>query len=154
MKNYTVKGLAEMEALASAVLVDLQSGAVLLLYGELGAGKTTFTRLLALALGITADVTSPTFTIVGEYAVRNSALPAGRQGFFTTLVHADLYRFEGDSAATDPMITEMLAAAALPGRLTVIEWAERLGDLAIPGAIKMAFTHGTDEDIRMVDIGE
>lgn len=146
MEKYTVKGLAEMEGLAASILADLQSGALLLLYGELGAGKTTFTRALATALGITDDVTSPTFTIVGEYPVKGSAV-------FTTLAHADLYRFEGTSAAADPMIKEMLAAASSPGRLTVVEWAERLGEVSIPGALKIVFTHGAEESTRQVEIG-
>ena len=146
MKSYTIKNLAEMEEFASSVLADLKSGAVLLLYGELGAGKTTFTKALAAALGITGDVTSPTFTIFGEYTVTG-------HGVFTLLVHADLYRFVDSAAATDPMIGEMLAAASLPGRLTVIEWAERLGNMAIPGAIRISFRHGAEENTRIAEIG-
>jgi tRNA threonylcarbamoyladenosine biosynthesis protein TsaE len=145
-QSHTIRSVAEMEALAASLLASISSGTVLLLYGELGAGKTTFTRALASALGITDDVTSPTFTIVGEY-------PIPAHSMFKTLVHADLYRFEGESAGADPMIKEMLRTAGEAGRLTVIEWAERLGAFTVPEAVKITFRHGAEEGTRIVEVG-
>lgn len=87
----------------------LASGDVVLLYGELGAGKTAFTQGVGRGLGVAATVNSPTFTILKEYAGR---LP---------LYHFDLYRIE------DPGELEMLGFAdyfAGDG-ISVIEWAER-----------------------------
>ncbi|MDR0854824.1 MAG: tRNA (adenosine(37)-N6)-threonylcarbamoyltransferase complex ATPase subunit type 1 TsaE [Christensenellaceae bacterium] len=76
-----VNTLSDTCALAKAVAEGLKGGEVILLNGELGAGKTTFTKFLASELGITETVTSPTFITVKEYK-------SGRIPF----VHADMYR--------------------------------------------------------------
>ena len=91
-----------------------QSGLVIGLSGELGAGKTQFVKGLACGLGITARVHSPTFALVNEYG-------GGRLRLF----HLDLYRLE---------TAGQIAAAGLeefwpPDGVTVIEWAERIYDL-------------------------
>ena len=75
----------ETIAVAKSFAADLQGGDVVLLSGELGAGKTTFTKGIALALGITEPVTSPTFTIIKEY-----------EGGRLNLYHMDMYRLSGD----------------------------------------------------------
>ena len=89
----------------------LEAGAVLLLSGELGAGKTAFVRGLAEGLGVDpADVTSPTFTLIQEYL-------GGR----LALHHVDLYRLqpiEVDGLGLDEL--------TLDGGVTAIEWPERL----------------------------
>lgn len=105
-------------AVAAAYAASLLPGAVVLLSGELGAGKTAFVRGLAEGLGLSPDeVTSPTFTLVHEY--RGGRLP---------LIHVDLYRL--DRAELDDIgLDQDLAAAAV----TAVEWPERLAR-AIPGA--------------------
>ncbi|MDA8374179.1 MAG: tRNA (adenosine(37)-N6)-threonylcarbamoyltransferase complex ATPase subunit type 1 TsaE [Actinomycetota bacterium] len=96
------------EELGEALGSVLAAGDVVLLIGDLGAGKTAFTRGIARGLGITGRVTSPTFVIVRQYQGR---LP---------LVHADLYRLEeGDAFAIDML--ELGEA----GYVTVIEWGDR-----------------------------
>jgi tRNA threonylcarbamoyladenosine biosynthesis protein TsaE len=97
--------------IAAAFAKDLRPGAVILLKGDLGAGKTAFVRGLAHGLGINADeVTSPTFTLVHEY--RGGRLP---------LVHVDLYRL--DRADLDEIgLDQDLAARGI----VAIEWPERL----------------------------
>ena len=103
------------------------AGQVIALHGDLGAGKTTLTQGIAAGLGITGRVTSPTFTLVNEYA------PGSRR---LRLVHIDIYRL-GDTpeAACREAATfgleEILGAAAWPdtdsdGSVIVIEWAERV----------------------------
>ena len=82
----------------------LQKNDVLILSGELGAGKTTFTKGLAKGLGIRQMIKSPTYTIVREYEGR---LP---------LYHLDVYRIEGDADSID--LDEFLFG----GGVTVIEW--------------------------------
>ena len=102
---------AETRAIAAELAPTLSSGAVLLLYGDLGAGKTAFVRGLAEGLDLDPDdVTSPTFTLVHEY--RGGSLP---------LIHVDLYRL--DRAELDEIgLDQDLAASGI----TAIEWPERL----------------------------
>ncbi len=101
----------ETRLVASRLAAALQSGAVLLLSGELGAGKTTFVRGLAAGLGIDPDeVTSPTFTLVHEYG--GGRLP---------LVHVDLYRLDRADLDDVGLDGELAARGVL-----AVEWAERL----------------------------
>jgi tRNA threonylcarbamoyladenosine biosynthesis protein TsaE len=98
-------------ALAIETAQRLPDGAMLVLSGPLGAGKTTFVRYLAQALGSEALVTSPTFTLVHEYPT-----PSG------PLVHVDLYRLGADAALTRLGLDEYLARA----RAVVVEWGDAL----------------------------
>lgn len=99
----------------------LKPGAVVLLSGELGAGKTAFVRGLAAGLGIEPDeVSSPTFTLVHEY-----------RGGRLTLYHADLYRL-GKAATGDLGLEEIGAADGV----LAVEWPDRLTH-AIPDAIEV-----------------
>ena len=109
--THTSNSEAETRAIAARLASDLAPGDVLLLSGDLGAGKTAFVRGLAEGLGIDADeVTSPTFTLVHEY--RGGRLP---------LIHVDLYRL--DRADLDEIgLDQDLAARGV----TAVEWAERL----------------------------
>jgi len=106
------------------------AGQIIALRGDLGAGKTTLTQGIAAGLGITARVTSPTFTLVNEYA-------RGSRGL--RLIHIDIYRL-GDTPETARReaatfgLEEILAAAAWPdgdsdGSVVVIEWAEKIAPL-------------------------
>lgn len=113
----------------------LRGGEVLLLSGDLGAGKTAFVRGLAGGLGIDpSDVTSPTFTLVQEHH-------AGRLPLF----HVDLYRLkpgEVDDLGLDEM--------ALHGGVLAIEWPDRL-PRPLAGAIRIEFAHGGD-DARTIEL--
>jgi tRNA threonylcarbamoyladenosine biosynthesis protein TsaE len=101
----------ETVALARELAATLEPGAVVLLSGDLGAGKTAFVRGLAEGLGIDpAEVSSPTFALVHEY-----------RGGRLTLYHVDLYRLGG--AATEDLGLEEMAAA---DGVMAIEWPERL----------------------------
>ena len=88
----------------------LVPGSVVALYGELGAGKTTFTSGLAAGLGVGMYVSSPTFTIVNEYL---GAVP---------LFHFDLYRLEGESELFDIGWDDYLER----GGVCVVEWSEKV----------------------------
>ncbi len=88
---------------------------VLLLQGDLGAGKTSLVQGLALGLGITEAITSPTFALAQHY-----------QGRAAALVHLDLYRLEQPAAADELLAQEEEAALEL-GALLAVEWPERLG---------------------------
>ena len=102
---------AETRAIAAGLAAGLGPGAVVLLSGDLGAGKTAFVRGLAEGLGIDpGEVTSPTFTLVHEY--RGGRLP---------LVHVDLYRLDTAELDEIGMDSELAEAGVV-----AVEWSERL----------------------------
>ena len=109
--TYTTASEEETAGVARALAPALSAGDVLLLSGNLGAGKTAFVRGLAEGLGIAAgEVSSPTFTLVHEY-----------RGGRLTLYHADLYRL--DRAATADLGLEEMGVA---DGVLAIEWPDRL----------------------------
>ena len=113
----------------------LSAGSVVLLYGDLGAGKTALVRGLAEGLGVSAeDVTSPTFTIMQEY--RGGRVP---------LYHVDLYRLNDPREIDDLGLDEIAANGVL-----AIEWAERLPNPP-PGAVRVTLEHA-GETGRVVTI--
>ena len=99
---------AETEALGAQLARRLQRGDVVLVSGELGAGKTTFVRGACRALGVRSPVTSPTFTLARRY---DGDLP---------ISHLDLYRL-GDLAGEDPAL---LADELAEDRVAFVEWPE------------------------------
>jgi tRNA threonylcarbamoyladenosine biosynthesis protein TsaE len=123
---------AETEAIGADLAARLVAGSRVLLYGELGAGKTAFVRGLAAGLGIDPDeVSSPTFTLVQEY--RGGRLP---------LVHVDLYRLA--AGEVDDLGLDALAADGV----LAIEWAERMPrDDA--GAIEVRLEHAGEDQRRI-----
>lgn len=123
-------GESATRAVAATLAATLVAGDVVLLHGDLGAGKTVFVKGLAEGLGLDPDaVTSPTFTLVHEY-------PGGR----LPLVHLDLYRIdriELDDVGFDPVQAD--------AGVLVVEWAERL-TRRIAGAIRVSIRdRGGDE---------
>lgn len=111
MPEFVTASEDETAAIARRLAHELAAGDVLLLSGDLGAGKTAFVRGLAEGLGVAPeDVSSPTFTIVHEY--RGGRLP---------LFHVDLYRLE-KAATTDIGLEELGAADGV----LAIEWPDRL----------------------------
>ena len=92
MENKTVfisRSEAETEAFAEKMAKELPPGSVLTLDGDLGAGKTVFSRGFARGLGITEPVSSPTYTIIQEYPLENGGM----------LFHLDLYRIANSASA-------------------------------------------------------
>lgn len=121
---------AGTRTLARSLAAALQPGDVLLLEGDLGAGKTTFVRGLAEGLGVPPDeVASPTFALVHEY-----------HGRPLTLFHVDLYRLS--PGETDDLGLE---EAVAHGGVMAIEWPDRLR-VAFPGAVRIAFRLDAGED--------
>ncbi len=114
MATFISHSPAETEALGEKFGRTAQSGLVVGLSGDLGAGKTQFVKGLARGLGISARVHSPTFTLVNEYG-------GGRLKLF----HLDLYRLETPAQILSAGIEEFLS----PDGVAVIEWAERIYDL-------------------------
>ena len=122
-------------AVARQVAASLSAGQVLLLSGNLGAGKTAFVRGMAQGLGINEDeVSSPTFTLVHEY-----------RGGRLTLYHVDLYRL--DRAATDDLGLDELGVA---DGVLAIEWPDRLAHtLAGARVIDIEIVDDTTRRIRL-----
>ena len=132
---YQSSSESETRAIAARFASELQPGAVLLLSGDLGAGKTAFTKGLAEGFGIDpGEVTSPTFTLVHEY--RGGRLP---------LVHVDLYRLE----KVDLDELGMDADLANQGVLA-IEWSDRLVRLP-PGAVSVQIV-ATGDELRTISV--
>src|SRR5664279_5994356 len=113
MATFISHSPAETEALGEKLGRAAQSGLVIALSGDLGAGKTQLVKGLARGLGVTARVHSPTFTLVNEYG-------GGRLKLF----HLDLYRLETAAQILSAGVEEFLS----PDGVAVIEWAERLED--------------------------
>ena len=111
--TFTTHSAAETEALGERLAARLTGGEVIAYTGDLGAGKTAFTRGLARGLGITDRVTSPTFTIVNEYE-------GGRMPLF----HYDMYRLSSSDELYDIGWEDYLAR----GGVCAVEWSEIVSD--------------------------
>ena len=123
--------------LANAIGPLLGAGDVLVLAGDLGAGKTTFTQGLAVSLGVTAPVTSPTFTLVHEYSGR------------VPIVHVDVYRLEHLQEVHDLGFDELVGGDAV----AVVEWGDVLGPLLPADRLEVAFEYvSDDENTRVVTL--
>ena len=121
----------ETAAVASQLAGSFRGGEVVLLTGELGAGKTAFVRGLARGLGADPEeVASPTFVLLTAYPGR------------LTLHHADLYRLRGDGDERELGLEELPG----PGGVLAVEWAERLRDAPWRSALRVSLSHaGLDQ---------
>ncbi len=119
MRTVETHSPEETWELAAELAGELGPGTVIALHGDLGAGKTCFVQGYAAALGIDEPVTSPTYTLIGEYQGR---LP---------LHHIDLYRISGPEEALGLGLEEYFDA----GGIVAIEWAERAEGLLPPGLL-------------------
>lgn len=129
-----------MRALAARIGAACVGGDVVVLTGDLGAGKTTFTQGLALGMGITSAVTSPTFVI--------SRVHPGADGG-PALVHVDAYRL-GSLAELDDLDLE----ADLADSVVVVEWGDGLAEGLSPNGLDIVLTRSDDpaDDVRGVEI--
>jgi len=115
---------------------ELQRGDVVALFGDLGAGKTILVKGIARGLGITQEVTSPTFTLVHEYT-------GGRIPLF----HIDLYRLDTPEQALAIGIEEYWNG---PG-VTAIEWSEKIESLLPATATRIRIT-ALDNNVRRIEV--
>ena len=125
-----------MQELGEQVGLKLRAGDVVLLRGDLGSGKTTFTQGVGRALGI-FDLTSPTFVITKIYP---SAIP---------LVHVDAYRLIGKELA---IFDDLDLESRIPGSITIIEWGSGFVERLSESFIEIDFHFGAAPDERMVSI--
>ena len=107
--------IAETHAVAAVIAELARSGDIIVLSGEMGAGKTAFAQGFGRALGVTDRITSPTFTLVHSYPV-----DSGPRADKVTLHHADLYRLERTAEVSDLALRELADFAGI----VLVEWGE------------------------------
>ena len=125
----------QTEELGTKIASVLKGNEMIALFGDLGAGKTAFTRGLAAALGCTMQVSSPTYTIVNEY-------PGTRK-----VCHFDMYRLPDEDALWDIGWEDYLAS----GALCVVEWSENVPGAFPPGTVEVHIEH-TGETSRRITV--
>lgn len=141
-KIVTIEGLPALtlEVLLLAKSTPSMGATIVALHGDLGAGKTTFVQALGKALGVSEQITSPTFTIMKGYETTD--------GEFEHLIHMDAYRID-DSAELGPLrFSEILAT---PKTLFCIEWAEKIKEALPAGVINVSLSV-LDETTRSAHI--
>ena len=126
----------ETEQLGEQLGRTLRPGSVVAYRGDLGMGKTAFTRGLARGLGCTCRVTSPTFTIVNEYS---GALP---------LFHFDMYRLDSSDELFDIGWEDYLSR----GGVCAVEWSERVEDALPDDTLWVSIAGGNGENDRIITV--
>lgn len=135
--TYLTNSPEETEILGQKLADRLQAGAIVAYTGDLGAGKTAFTRGLALGLGIRDRVTSPTFTIVNEY-----------EGGRLPLFHFDLYRLSSSDELFEIGWEDYLAR----GGVCAVEWSEIIADALEEEPIRIDIRQGNHAQQRRITI--
>jgi len=130
--TYTIQDLPEI---AEKVLLNI-SNKVLLFYGKMGVGKTTLIKEVAKGLGVTDNISSPTFSIVNEYEINNDKV-----------FHFDFYRIKNEEEALDIGIEEYFYS----GHWVLIEWPENIKNLLPLKNTKINLTKNKNES-RTINI--
>jgi tRNA threonylcarbamoyladenosine biosynthesis protein TsaE len=137
MIRLRTKSVDDTRALAFEIAAVSRPGDVILLAGDLGAGKTAFAQGFGRALGVVEPITSPTFTLVRTY----------EEGRFP-LIHVDVYRLDHLQELVDLGITELLDS----GGVTLIEWGDAVAPLLPPDFLEVSLEHGGSDDERTVKL--
>lgn len=137
--EYITHSAEETERLGAEYAKSLQPGDVVAFSGDLGAGKTAFTRGILQGLGYQGRVTSPTFAIVNEYTT-----PAG------AVAHFDLYRILDSDALFEIGFEEYLDGS----RIVLIEWSENAADILPNPHKSVHIAHGEADNDRKITIEE
>jgi tRNA threonylcarbamoyladenosine biosynthesis protein TsaE len=130
------RSVADTQRLAAIVSELVRPGDVIVLAGDLGAGKTAFTKGLAAALGISDVVTSPTFVLVQEY---EGPVP---------LAHVDVYRLEHPAELPDLGIDDLLDGE----RVVVVEWGDKIAAALPADRLEVHLAFGEGDDDRRIEI--
>lgn len=130
--------LEEAERIGAAIGAALAPGDVVLLSGDLGAGKTTLARAMLKARGLAGEAPSPTFAIVQPYAPPEVDLP---------IAHVNLYRIEVEEELIELGLDEYLYDGAL-----LIEWPERLGAQGWPEALSLGISGQGDARVLTAEV--
>ena len=127
----------DTEDIGARLAEQLEPGAVVAFTGDLGAGKTAFTRGLARGLGIPDRITSPTFTIVNEY-----------EGGRLPLFHFDMYRLGSADELFDIGWEDYLCR----GGVCAVEWSENITDALEEDAVRVDIRRGASDQERVITI--
>ncbi len=138
IEKYISKSAEQTKQIAKSIAQNVKNCGVYILSGDLGAGKTTFTKGFALGLGITDIVTSPTFTIMNEYTGENFAL-----------FHFDMYRLNDVSEAYALGFEEYFDNTNLKG-ICLVEWAENVAGLISKPYHKITFNKLSDNEREII----
>lgn len=138
IQKYYSKSADETMQIAQKIAENVKNFHVFVLSGDLGAGKTTFTKGFALGLGIKEIVTSPTFTIMNSY-----------QGTKFPLFHFDMYRLEGVDEAYALGFEEYFDTSNLKG-ICLVEWAENVENLILKPYTKITFNKVNDDEREII----
>ena len=131
MTGYRTTSVDATRALAAAVADLAKAGDLVLLVGDLGAGKTAFTQGFAARLGIDEQITSPTFTLARSYKGR------------LKLHHLDVYRLENVQEAEDLGLGELIEEG-----VTLIEWGDTIAPALPADYLEVRFAYGEGDDDR------
>ncbi|HEY1085682.1 MAG TPA: tRNA (adenosine(37)-N6)-threonylcarbamoyltransferase complex ATPase subunit type 1 TsaE [Candidatus Saccharimonadales bacterium] len=134
---YTDQDQSNIEQLAESIAGAIPRGAMIELVGDVGAGKTTFTRALARGMGISSTINSPTFTIENRYEIQDGRM----------LLHYDFYRL-GDAGIMQDELAEALSDET---NIVVIEWAGIVDDILPKDRLQIQF-EATGENTRKVTL--
>lgn len=128
MPTHTTHSAEETMLLGKQVAQTAEPGTIICLHGDLGAGKTTFTKGLAQGLGITSDIKSPTFTLMNIYEItpQTGSRSQREKLKIENLIHIDTYRLKNEHELLEIGIEDYLGE---PGTLTLVEWPEKLPTL-------------------------
>ncbi|MBR2731326.1 MAG: tRNA (adenosine(37)-N6)-threonylcarbamoyltransferase complex ATPase subunit type 1 TsaE [Clostridia bacterium] len=137
MAEYLTHGPAETEALAASLAAKAPAGAVIALFGDLGAGKTAFARGYVRGRGIEAEVSSPTFALVNEYGAGNQKL-----------YHFDMYRISGWEDLYSTGFFDYLDT----GAQLLIEWSENIEAALPPDCIRITIEKTPDPLARRITV--
>ena len=118
-----VKDLTELKEAAQTVINKFPEDRIFMFYGHMGAGKTTFINELCLVLGVTEHTSSPTFSIVNEYAAEKA-----------NIYHFDFYRLKNETEALDMGYEEYFYS----GDYCFVEWSEKIPNLIPTNHIKVS----------------
>ena len=142
MIRLTAHSTDDTRGIAQAIAKLVRAGDMIVLIGEMGSGKTTFSQHFAHALGVSEPVTSPTFNLLHNYS-----------GSRLKLHHADLYRLERTGELDDLGLTDLQEA----GGVMLVEWGDVVGDALGTGLVlKLAAPENSDTEdlltVRQIEI--
>ena len=150
MKKITTHSPQQTQRLAQQLSSQLKGGEVLALVGELGAGKTEFTKGLAKAFGVKQAITSPTFVLMKVYEGKRKK-EKGKRTEDVRLVHIDCYRLQSPEELVD------IGAAEYFGQkdtVVIIEWADRVKKILPRQVVWVKFKLGKKGNERMISVSD